>query len=135
MKAFSAVTLVLAVSCSGSPPHMPAPASLGPAEAEAVGELEPPRLLFPPTPAGKTLGAWFDAFNSGDEARIKEFASMYMYSAPEDLATLRNQTGGFDIVSVETSWRLALRFVVKEKSGPTSAVGGLRVKDTDPALI
>jgi hypothetical protein len=132
MRVFGTVALALALSCGGRPPPDPAsPAASDP----PVGKLEAPVARFPPTPAGKTMGAWWDAFNSGDEARIREFAATYKYPSPDELVALRNQSGGFQLTLLEMEYELALRFVVKEKKSPTTVAGWLRVKDGDPAVI
>jgi len=132
MKAFATVGLILAIACGSSLPKPPKPSKPDP---EPVGELEAPKPKFPPTPAGKTFVAWLDAFNSGDEARMRAFAATYKYPVPDNLATLRNQTGGFDVISLKAGWELELRFVVKAKKSPTTAAGRLRVKNGHPAVI
>jgi hypothetical protein len=47
----------------------------------------------------------------------------------------RNQTGGFDLLSIDKSERTHIEFRVKEKAGPTTAFGRLDVKDADPAEV
>src|SRR6516225_2593265 len=88
----------------------------------------------PDTPAGHTLQAWLDAFNSGDRARIEAMIAKYKPPLPLDATmNFRNQTGGFDLLSVEKSEPRHLEFRVKEKNSPTTAFGRLDVKDGDPA--
>jgi len=133
MKVLSRVVFALALSCGGtspSPVSQPAKAPDPP-----VGKLEAPRARFPPTHAGKTLAAWFEAFNSGDEARIKEFAVTYKYPALDELVALREQTGGFQLIALAMGWELEARFVLEEKNSATQVVGWLQVKDADPAVI
>lgn len=133
MKVLCGATLAFAISCGGpapTPTSRPAKAADPP-----VGKLQAPRARFPPTHAGKTLGAWFDAFNSGDAARIREFAATYKYPAPDELVALREQTGGFELMGLEMKWDLEAQIVVKEKKSATQVVGWLRVKDADPAVI
>ena len=93
---------------------------------------------IPDTPAGHTMRAWLEAFNSGDRARIQEYLSKYDPAKPLDgQVNFRNQTGGFDVVSIDKSERLTIEFIVKERNtrntdnGQTSlsAVGKLTVKD------
>lgn len=81
------------------------------------------------------MSAWLEAFNGGDKAQLDEFATRYKFPEPDQLVPFRTMTGGFDLVSIENSERLALSFVVKEKNSPTTAIGWLRVKDADPAVI
>ena len=97
----------------------------------AVPAVEPP---IPDTPAGKALRAWFDAFNSGDEPRMKAFGEQHKDPHIVDPG-FRKQTGGFHLLGIEKSDRLAVTFLVKEKASPTTAVGWLKVKDADPVQI
>ncbi|HEV2690302.1 MAG TPA: S41 family peptidase [Bryobacteraceae bacterium] len=97
---------------------------------------------IPDTPAGHTLKAWFDAFNSGDRARIQAYITNYETSRPVDVdaqMNFRNQTGGFELLSIDKSERLYIEFLVKEKAGQTKAMGILKVKDvakdSDPAEV
>src|SRR6266480_4760850 len=84
---------------------------------------------IPDTPAGHTLQAWLDAFNSGDRARIQAYVAKYepTKSADETVA-FRDRTGGFDLLGVDKSDRLHVEFRVKERGGPTEAVGKLEVR-------
>ncbi len=47
----------------------------------------------------------------------------------------RNQTGGFDLLSIDQSERTHIEFRVKEKASPTTAIGRIDVKDADPAEV
>jgi retinol-binding protein 3 len=91
---------------------------------------------IPDTPAGHTLQAWLEAFNSGDRARIE--ACIAKYKPPmqlEGTMTFRNQTGGFELLGIDKSEPRHIEFRVKEKNSPTTAFGRLDVKDGDPAEI
>src|SRR5262245_28995455 len=91
---------------------------------------------IPDTPAGRTLKAWLEAFNSGDRARIEAYLRKFDPQRPIDnQMNFRNQTGGFDLLSVDKSDRTHIQFHVKEKAGPTTALGRLEVKDADPAQV
>jgi hypothetical protein len=91
---------------------------------------------IPDTPAGRTLQAWLDAFNSGDRGRLEAYLKKYDPEKSVDSElNFRNQTGGFDLVRIDKSDRLRIEFQVKEKAGPTNAVGKIEVKDADPAAI
>jgi hypothetical protein len=91
---------------------------------------------FPDTPAGRTLKAWFEAFNSGDRARMEAYIQKFDPARPIDnQINFRNQTGGFDLLSIDESERTHVAFRVKEKAGPTTAIGRLDVKDADPAEV
>jgi peptidase S41-like protein len=91
---------------------------------------------FPDTPAGRTLKAWFEAFNSGDRARLEAYIQKFDPSRPIDnQMNFRNQTGGFDLLGIDKSERTHIEFRVKEKAGTTTAIGRLDVKDGDPAEV
>src|ERR1700675_4817392 len=65
----------------------------------AIGSAQ---TTFPDTPAGRTLRAWLDAFNSGDKAKIQAFTAKYQLSKPaDDSIAFHGQTGGFDLLSIE----------------------------------
>src|SRR5260370_26131021 len=60
----------------------------------ACAWAQPPAI--PDTPAGHTLQAWFDSFNSGDRARIQAYLTKYEPTKPLDATVgFREQTGGF----------------------------------------
>ena len=91
---------------------------------------------IPDTPAGRTLQAWLDGFNSGDRGRLEAYLTKYEPTKSVDSElNFRNQTGGFELVRIANSDRLRIEFQVKEKAGPTNAVGKIEVKDADPAVV
>ena len=91
---------------------------------------------IPDTPAGRTLQIWLDAFNSGDRGRLEAYLMKYEPTKSVDSElNFRNQTGGFELVRIAQSDRLRIEFQVKEKAGPTNAVGKIEVKDADPAVV
>jgi retinol-binding protein 3 len=91
---------------------------------------------IPDTPAGHTLQAWLDAFNSGDRAKIEAYVTNIDPTQSVDgMLSFRGMTGGVDLLSIESSEPLHIRFRVKEKGGPTTALGNLLVKDGQPAKV
>ncbi len=91
---------------------------------------------IPGTPAGRTLAAWLSAFNSGDRAQIANYVKTIDPSENIDgLMDFRGHTGGFDLLSIESSKPLDIRFRVKEKDSETTAVGDLLVKDGNPPTV
>ena len=91
---------------------------------------------LPDTPAGRTLQAWIDAFNSGDRARIETYVRTVDPSQSVDgMISFRNQTGGFELLSIESNEPLHIRFRVKERGGSTTAFGNLLVKDGQPPTV
>ncbi len=90
----------------------------------------------PDTPAGHTLQAWLDAFNSGDTGKIEAYVRTIDASQSVDgMISFRRQTGGFDLLSIESSEPLHIRFRVKEKGGPTTALGSLTVRNGNPPTV
>src|ERR1700682_906880 len=72
------------------------------------------QVTVPDTPAGHTLQAWLNAFNSGDRARIETYVKTVDQSqSVEGLISFRNQTGGFELLSIESSEPLHIRFRVR----------------------
>jgi hypothetical protein len=91
---------------------------------------------LPDTTAGRVLQAWLDAFNSGDRARLEAYLTKYEPTKTVDSElNFRNQTGGFELVRILNSDRLRIEFQVKEKAGPTHAVGKIEVKEAEPAVV
>lgn len=94
------------------------------------------QVTVPETPAGHTLQAWMDAFNSADRSKIEMYVKAVDKSESVDgMVSFRKQTGGFELLSIESSEPLQIRFRVKEKSGPTTALGNLLVKDGQPPTV
>src|SRR5215510_2283616 len=61
---------------------------------------------IPDTPAGRTLQAWFDAFNSGDRGRLGAYFKKYDPEKSVDSElNFRNQTGGVELVRIARSDR------------------------------
>jgi len=94
------------------------------------------QTVIPSTPAGHTLEAWLDALNSGDRAKATAYVKTIDPTENVDgLIGFHNQTGGFDVVGIDSSEPLHLRFRLKEKNGPTTALGNLLVKDGQPPTV
>ena len=90
----------------------------------------------PDTPAGQVLRAWLEAFNSGDRDRIAAYVQKYEPSMGLDATmSFRNQTGGFDLLGINSSEARQVRFRVKEKASPTNAIGRIDLKEGDPPKI
>ena len=88
---------------------------------------------IPDTAAGRALSAWLDAFNSNDQAKIDAYIKNFDPTETSDnMHAFRSQTGGFDLVSIESSQPLQIRFRVKEKDSPTVALGDILLKPAEP---
>jgi hypothetical protein len=94
------------------------------------------QVTIPSTPAGQTLRAWLDAINSTDRARIETYVKTIDHDQSVDgMLGFHNETGGFDLLSIESSEPMHIRFRVKEKAGTTTALGNLLVKDGQPPIV
>lgn len=91
---------------------------------------------IPDTPAGRTFRVWLDAFNSGDRAKVEAYIKTYEpEQSVERMMGFHDQTGGFDLVSIESSEPLLVKFHVKEKAGSTIAVGSIHLKDGQSGVV
>lgn len=94
------------------------------------------QVTIPDTPAGHTLQAWLEAFNSNDPAKIEAYVKTTDPNQSVDgLISFRNQTGGFDLLSIESSEPLHIRFLVKGRGDGITALGNLAVKDTQVPTV
>ena len=90
----------------------------------------------PDTPAGHTLSAWLDAFNSGDQAKIDAYIKTHdPKSTPDFFHNFRAQTGGFDLLAIESSEPLQIKFRVKEKASTTVAIGSILLNTAEPHTV
>jgi hypothetical protein len=90
----------------------------------------------PATPAGETLQSWLKVLSSGDRAQIEEYVrTVDKNESVDGLMRFHDQTGGFDLLSIESSEPLHLRFIVKEKDSSTTALGNLTVKAGTPPTV
>jgi len=106
------------------------------AQTPAVIPPRPTSVAIPNTPAGTALRAWLDAFNSADTARLRAYGRQY----EPDLAIdgeigFHEQTGGFDVISIERSEPRHLEFMVRERKSPMTAYGVVDVSATAPPRI
>jgi hypothetical protein len=91
---------------------------------------------FPDTPAGHTLQAFLDAFNSGDHDRIAAYVKQYDPKNNADgLASFSGQTGGFNFVSVLSSRPDRLDFLVHGRADNIDAYGILQLASTSPPQV
>jgi len=106
------------------------------AQVSAATPPQPVVTAIPKTPAGDALRAWLDAFNSGDTARL---GAHYRRFQPEitadDEIGFRDQTGGFDLLSIERSEPRHLEFTVRERKSPMTGYGVLDVSSAEPVRV
>lgn len=94
------------------------------------------QVAIPDTPAGKVLRAWLEAFNSGDRAAMEQYVKTYDPKNSADfMMNFRGQTGGFDLLAIESSEPKLIKFRVKEKASPTVGIGSLQLSDAQPATV
>jgi retinol-binding protein 3 len=94
------------------------------------------QTTIPATPAGQALAAWLDAFNSGDHAKMETYVKKFEPKNNADhMMGFRSQTGGFELLAIEKSEPLAIKFRVKEKNSPTVAIGSITVKDAQSGMV
>jgi retinol-binding protein 3 len=91
---------------------------------------------IPETPAGHTLKAWLDAFNSGDRAVEEKYLNTYdPKRSLDDEMRFRGMTGGFVLLQIIKTDPQSVEFMVKEHNSETMAVGKMEVKPGDPAMV
>lgn len=92
--------------------------------------------VIPETPAGHTLRAWLDAFNSGDRAVEEKYLQTYDHTRSlDEEMRFRGVTGGFVLLQIIKSDPRSVAFMVKERNSETMAVGKMEVKPGDPAMV
>jgi hypothetical protein len=105
-------------------------------QVPAAAPTQPVATAIPKTPAGEVLRAWLDAFNSGDTALLGAYQRRY---EPEitvsDELGFREQTGGFELLTIERSEPRHLEFTVRERSSPMTAFGVLDVSSSEPVRV
>jgi hypothetical protein len=75
-------------------------------------------------PAGRALQAFLNAFNSADRSQIEVYVKTYDQTQTVDgLLSFRAQTGGFTLLSVESSAPDALSFRVRGNGDNIEAYG------------
>src|ERR1700756_940984 len=101
-----------------------------------LATAQPQGVNIPDTPAGHTLKAWLDAFNSGDRATEEKYLKTYdPERSLDDEMRFRGMTGGFLLTQILKSDSQRIEFMVKERNSDTVAIGKMEVKPGDPAKV
>lgn len=101
-----------------------------------VGLVAQAQTTIPDTPAGKVLRAWLDAFNSGDRAKMEAYIKTFdPQQSVERMMGFHDQTGGFDLLGIESSEPLLIKFRVKEKASPTVGIGSIQLKSDNSGVV
>jgi retinol-binding protein 3 len=91
---------------------------------------------IPDTPAGKVLRSWLDAFNTGDRANMEAYIKTFdPQQSVERMMGFHDQTGGFELLAIESSEPLLIKFRVKEKASATVGIGSIQLKDAQSGVV
>src|SRR4051794_23127262 len=94
---------------------------------------------LPSTPAGKVLGGYLEALNSGNKEKLEAFIKAHRPDRPNALdimLDLRWNIGGLDLYSIESSQPLNIQAVVREREGNGNYNRmAVAVRDGEPAVI
>ena len=94
------------------------------------------QVPIPNTPAGKVLQAFFEAFNSADQAKLATYVKEYDPTVTADqLLAFSGQTGGFTLLSIKSSATDKIIFLVKGRSDNIEAFGNLQLATTAPPQV
>ena len=101
-----------------------------------LAAAQPQSVNIPDTPAGHTLKAWLDAFNSGDRATEEKYLKSYdPERSLDDEMRFRGMTGGFILTQILKSDPQRIEFMVKERNSDTVAIGKMELKPGEPAKV
>jgi len=90
----------------------------------------------PDTPAGHTLHAFLDAFNSAEHDRIAAYVKKYdPENSADGLTSFSNRTGGFTVVSIVHTAPDKLSFLVHGRGDNIDAFGILQLASTSPPHV
>jgi len=94
------------------------------------------QVTIPDTPAGRTMGAWLEAFNSGDRLRLDEYFKKYdPEKHADDFMGFRDRVGGFELLSIEKSEPGRIVILLKERNSEGRALAKFQVSDSDPPQV
>ena len=93
-------------------------------------------ISAPDTPAGHTLQAFLEAFNSGDSDRISAYVKEYdPQNSADGLTSFSGQTGGFTLTSIVQSAPDKVSFLVHGRGDNIDAYGILQLTSTSPPRV
>lgn len=91
---------------------------------------------IPDTPAGRALGSWLLAFDSGDRTRIDSFDKVhYPWWPLDDAMALRAHSGGYDLLSIDSGGKLWITFRVRARAGASRTLGKLVLDSSNPEIV
>ncbi len=94
------------------------------------------QVTIPDTPAGRTMGAWLEAFNSGDRLRLDDYFKKYdPEKHADDFMGFRDRVRGFELLSIEKSEPRRIVILLKERNSEGRALAKFQVNDSDPPQV
>jgi|RhiMetdeSRZDD1v2_1073273.scaffolds.fasta_scaffold13402_6 peptidase S41-like protein len=91
---------------------------------------------IPNTPAGTVVKAWYDAYGSGDTARVTDFYRRYQPErVSQNTVQYRTELGGFDIVSIERTEPRRMEFVTRARKTPQTFYAIVQLSGAEPPQI
>lgn len=100
----------------------------------SLAHADAPRI--PDTAAGHALGAWLDAFNSGDRTRQESFIeSRASWMKPDDMAQWSAEVGGYDLLEAVANEPTNVFFRVKRRSRAVEEFGRMQVSAIEPLRV
>ncbi len=94
------------------------------------------QVAIPDTPAGKTLSMFLAAFNSADKAKLETYVKQYdSRGTAENWLRFESQTGGFNLLSIESSAPDLITFRVRGRTDNITAFGSLKLSSLDPPKV
>jgi hypothetical protein len=93
-------------------------------------------VSVPDTPAGRALGAWLDAFNSGEPARVESFIKTHASGMNSDwIVKWQAETGRYDLLEIYPNDPATVFFRIKAQANAVEEVGRLTMSVTDPGTV
>jgi len=91
---------------------------------------------LPSSSAGQVMMAFLSAFNSADRSQLEEYVRRYDgTSTVDELLAFSGSTGGFSIVSIQSSTQDDLKVVLKGRSDGVVAFADLRLASATPKRV
>ncbi len=93
-------------------------------------------VALPDTPAGRVFGAWLEAFNSGDRARLDNFTRSYFPARnPNDYLDWKADTGPYELLDIFGGDQRNVFFHVKARANGVEEVGRLKINAAEPVVV
>ncbi|HUN24900.1 MAG TPA: S41 family peptidase [Steroidobacteraceae bacterium] len=93
-------------------------------------------VAIPNTLAGRALATWLQTFNSGDRKELESYYKTYRPDVPVDTVLgFRNETGGFDLVSIYRSEPRHIEFLATDRANHNRSIGELDVNGRHPERV